>query len=109
MSNTKQATQQTVELTAKEKFNAYSNATHIFAFKEEGTQFKILDYVDNGDSLKAVVLTEAGEVKGLYTDSITGANAIKEVYNVFGDEQPFVVVNLKKTPKGASVYYIEVV
>lgn len=96
-------------LTAKEKFNAYSNATHIFAFKEEGISFKILDSVSTEDAFKAVVQTEDGEIKGLYTDSATAKNAIQEVLGVFGSDQPFVRVNLKTTPKGASVYFLEVI
>ena len=96
------------QITAKDKFNALANATHIFAFKEEGTKFKIVDIVENGDSTKAVIQFESGELGGLFTDSASARDALKEVQAVFGDEQPFIVINMRETKKGASVYYVEV-
>ena len=36
----------TKQLTAKQKFNALADATHIFAYKEEGTPFKLIDIVN---------------------------------------------------------------
>ena len=99
-----------VELTAKDKFNAMSNATHIFAFKEEKTQFQLIDVIKNEDGCKAVVLIpETGEIQGLFTDSKSATDALTEVLAVFGDEQPTIVMNMRETKKGASVYYVEVV
>lgn len=97
-------------LTAKDKFNAMSNATHIFAFKEEKTEFQLLDVVNNENGCKAVVLIPAtGEVKGLFTDSQSAKDALNEVLAVFGDDQPLITMNMRETKKGASVYYVEVV
>lgn len=99
-----------VELTAKDKFNAMSNATHIFAFKEEKTQFQLIDVVNNENGCKAVVLIpETGEIQGLFTDSQSAKDALNEVLTVFGDEQPTITINMRETKKGASVYYVEVV
>ena len=95
-------------ITAKEKFNALANATHIFAFKEEKTKFKIVEIVENGDSTKVVVQHENGELGGLFTDAASARDALKEVFAVFGDEQPFITVNLRETKKGASVYFVDV-
>lgn len=99
-----------VELTAKDKFNAMSNATHIFAFKEEKTQFQLIDVVNNENGCKAVVLIpETGEIQGLFTDSQSAKDALNEVLTVFGDEQPIITINMRETKKGSSVYYVEVV
>lgn len=99
-----------VELTAKDKFNAMSNATHIFAFKEEKTQFQLIDVVNNESGCKAVVLIpETGEIQGLFTDSQSAKDALNEVLAVFGEDQPIITMNMRETKKGASVYYVEVV
>lgn len=96
-------------LTAKDKFNAMSNATHIFAFKEEKTEFQLLDVVNNENGCKAVVMVPAtGEIVGLFTDSQSAKDALNEVLAVFGDDQPVITMNMRETKKGASVYYVEV-
>ena len=95
-------------LTAKEKFNALANAKHIFAFKEEGTPFKLIDIVNYDKDCKAVVELEDGTIEGIFTDSQSAKNALLEVKAVFGNEQPFIKINLKKTAKGQSVYFVEV-
>lgn len=97
-------------LTAKDKFNAMSNAVHVFAFKEEQTQFQLIDVVNNETGCKAVVLIpETGEIKGLFTDSQSAKDALNEVLSVFGEDQPVITMNMRETKKGASVYYVEVV
>lgn len=98
----------TPELDNKAVFNALANAVHIFAFKEEETAFKILKIVATDEHLKAVVMTEDGEVKGLFTDSASATSALKEVEAVFGKDQPFILMRIRKTAKGQSVYYVEV-
>lgn len=95
-------------LTFKEKFNALANAKHIFAFKEEGTPFKLIDIVNAGHGCKAVVELEDGTIEGIFTDSQSAKNALLEVKAVFDNEQPFIKINLKKTAKGQSVYFVEV-
>lgn len=95
-------------LDTKAIFNALANAIHIFAFKEERTPFKILKLVNTEDACKAVVMKEDGEIVGLYTDSKSAKSALQEVEAVFGDEQPFIIVNIKETAKKQSVYYVEV-
>ena len=95
-------------LTAKEKFSALANAKHIFAFKEEGTPFKLIDIVNYEKDCKAVVELEDGTIEGIFTDSQSAKNALLEVKAVFGNEQPFIKINLKKTAKGQSVYFVEV-
>lgn len=95
-------------LTAKEKFNALANAKHIFAFKEEGTPFKLIDIVNHEKGCKAVVELEDGTIEGIFTDSQSAKNALLEVKAVFDNEQPFIKINLKKTAKGQSVYFVEV-
>lgn len=97
-----------VNFTQKEKFNALANATHIYAYKEEKIKFKIVDIISNEDSTKAVVLTEAGVLEGLFTTSPSARAALNEVFTLFKDEQPFVTVNMRTTKKGASVYYVTV-
>lgn len=99
-------TKQTIS--AKDKFNALANAVHIFAFKEEKTKFKIVDIIESGNSTKVVVQYENGDFGGLYTDAASARDALKEVFAVFGNEQPFITVNLRETKKGASVYFVEV-
>lgn len=98
----------TKNISAKDKFNALANAVHIFAFKEEKTKFKIVDIVETGDSTKVVVQYENGDFGGLYTDAVSARDALKEVFTVFGNDQPFITVNLRETKKGASVYFVEV-
>ena len=95
-------------LTAKEKFNALANAKHIFTFKEEGTPFKLIDIVNAEHGCKAVVELEDGTIEGIFTDSQSAKNALLEVKAVFDNEQPFIKINLKKTAKGQSVYFVEV-
>lgn len=95
-------------LTAKEKFNALAQAKHIFAFKEEGTPFKLIDIVNYETGCKAVVELEDGTIEGIFTDSQSAKNALLEVKAVFDNEQPFIKINLKKTAKGQSVYFVEV-
>lgn len=98
----------TQTITAKEKFNVLANAAHIFAFKEEKTKFKLVEIVENGDTTKAVIQFESGELGGLFTDAQSARDALKEVFSLFGEEQPFITVNLRQTKKGASVYFVEV-
>lgn len=95
-------------LDTKTIFNALANAKHIFAFKEEGIAFKILKLVITDDATKAVVVTEDGEVQGLYTDSASAKAALQEVQAVFSEDQPFIKVAIKETAKKQSVYYVEV-
>lgn len=102
-------TTKTPVLDTKAIFNALANAKHIFAFKEEGIAFKILKLVKTESSIKAVVLTEDGEICGLFTDSASAASALQEVEAVFGNAQPFIKVNIKETAKKQSVYYVEVI
>lgn len=97
-----------IKLDAKAKFNALSNAEHIFSFKETGTAFRILELVKSEENTKAIVMTEDGEIKGLFTDAVSAGQALQEVVTVFGDDCPLITVNIKTTSKGASVYYVEV-
>ena len=97
-----------VKLDPKAKFNALANAAHIFAYKEDKTKFKIRDIVENVGNCKAVVELEDGELQGLFTDSQSARDALKEVFSVFGEDQPFITVNIRTTKKGASLYYVEV-
>lgn len=98
----------TPNLDNKAIFNALSNATHIFAFKEEGTPFKVLKVVKTDNACKIVAMTEDGEIVGIYTDSASATSAIQEVVSVFGDEQPYIKMHIKETPKKQSVYFVEV-
>ena len=97
-----------VQVTAKEKFNALSNAQHIFAFKEEGTPFQLIDIVNTENGCKAVVRLEDGTIAGLFTDSQSAKDALHEVKAVFDNDQPFIKIMMKKTRKDQSVYYVEV-
>jgi hypothetical protein len=99
----------TPALDTKTIFNALANAKHIFAFKEEGVAFKLLKLVITDEATKAVVITEGGEILGLFTDSQSAKSALQELQAVFGDEQPFVTVHIKETAKKQSVYYVEVI
>ena len=98
----------TPALDTKAIFNALANAKHIFAFKEEGIAFKLLKLVITDEATKAVVMTEDGEISGLFTDSQSAKSALQEVQAVFGDDQPFITVHIKETAKKQSVYYVEV-
>lgn len=98
----------TPAIDAKTIFNALANAKHIYAFKEEGTAFKLLKLVNTEEATKAVVLTEDGEILGLFTDSQSAKTALQEVQAVFGDDQPFITVHIKETAKKQSVYYVKV-
>ena len=97
-----------IQPTAKEKFNALADATHIFAYKEEGTPFKLIDIVNSETGCKAIVELEDGTIQGLFTDSQSAKDALHEVKAVFGDDQPLIKINMKKTAKGQSVYFVEV-
>ena len=95
-------------LTAKQKFNALANADHIFAYKEESTPFKLRAIVNAEQGCKAVVELEDGTIKGLFTDSQSAKDALHEVMAVFDNDQPFIKVNMKKTKKDQSVYFVEI-
>ena len=95
-------------LDKKTKFNALANAKHIFAFKEEGVAFKLMELIVTESATKAIVVTEDGEIQGLFTDSASAKSSLQEVLAVFGDKQPFIKVNIKETAKNQSVYYVEV-
>ena len=97
-----------VQVSAKEKFNALANAQHIFAFKEEGTPFQLVDIVNTENGCKAVVRLEDGTISGLFTDSQSAKDALHEVKAVFDGDQPFIKIMMKKTKKDQSVYYVEV-
>ena len=97
-----------VQISAKEKFNALANAQHIFAFKEEGTPFQLVDIVNTENGCKAVVKLEDGTIAGLFTDSQSAKDALHEVKAVFDNDQPFIKIMMKKTKKDQSVYYVEV-
>ena len=97
-----------IQLTAKDTFNAMQNAIHIFALKEESTQVQLIKVINSEDDCKAVAMTKDGEVIGIFTDSKSAKNAINDVYNVFGDDQPFITFKIRETKKGQSVYYAEV-
>ena len=97
-----------VQISAKEKFNALANAQHIFAFKEEGTPFQLVDIVNTENGCKAVVRLEDGTIEGLFTDSQSAKDALHEVKAVFDNDQPFIKIMMKKTKKDQSVYYVEV-
>ena len=103
MTNTK-----TPAIDTKTIFNALANAKHIYAYKEESTAFKLLKLVNTDEATKAVVMTENGEICGLFTDSQSAKTALREVRAVFGDDQPFITVHIKETAKKQSVYYVEV-
>ena len=98
----------TKQLTAKQKFNALADAKHIFAYKEECTPFKLIDIVNAEQGCKAIVELEDGTIEGLFTDSQSAKDALHEVKAVFQDDQPLIKVNMKKTAKGQSVYFVEV-
>lgn len=98
-----------ITLTAKDKFNALSNAKHIFAFKEEETPIQVLDVIDTDDGAKAIVLTGDGEIQGLFTNARSAISALKELRSAFEDDQPQVLVRIRETAKKQSVYYFEIV
>jgi arginine/lysine/ornithine decarboxylase len=98
-----------MQITAKDKFNALANAKHIFAYKEEKIKFKLVDIIEGEESIKAVVELEDGQLDGLFTDSQSAKDSLKEVKAVFGADQPFIQINMRKTRSGASVYFAEVV
>ena len=102
------AKQQNVQLDAKSTFNALSNAKHIFAYVQENVKFKPLKYVETDESLKLVVVNESGEIDGLFTDSPTAIQSLKEVQIAFGDEMPFIQLKQRQTAKGNTIYYCEV-
>lgn len=97
-----------IKLDAKTKFEALQNAKHIFGFKEDKTKFKLLDVVNGEDNCKAVVVTEDGEIMGLFTDSRSAKSVLNDVFNVFKNEQPFIIIDVKETDDNKSVYRVEV-
>lgn len=97
------------KLDPKQKFNALSNAIHIFALKEDEVSFKLIDVINSDNECKAVAVREdTGEIFGIFTDSRSAKTALNDVLNCFGEEQPFITVKIKETKKGQSVYYVEV-
>ena len=96
------------QLTAKEKFNALADAKHIFAYKEDATPFRLIDIVNAEQGCKAIVELEDGTIQGLFTDSQSAKDALHEVKAVFDKDQPLIKINMKKTAKGQSVYFVEV-
>lgn len=99
----------TLKLDSKVKFNALSNAKHIFALKEDNIEFQLIEVVNGDGDTKAVAVDRDGEIFGIFTDSKSAKSALNDVINCFGSEQPFITVKIKETPKGQSVYYVEVI
>lgn len=97
-----------IKIDAKAKFNALSNAIHIFALKEESKPFQLVEVINGEDDTKAVAMTEDGEVIGIFTDSKSAKSTLNDVMNCFGEDQPFITMHVKETKKGQSVYYAEV-
>lgn len=97
-----------ITLTAKEQFNALSNATHIFALKEDATKIKLIKVVNCEEECKAVAVNEDGEIFGIYTDSKSAKSTLNEIMSCFGEDQPFFTMHVKETKKGQSVYYAEI-
>jgi len=98
-----------ITLTAKEQFNALSNATHIFALKEDAVKFQLIKIVNSEEDCKAVAVNEDGEVFGIFTDSKSAKSTLNDIMNCFGDDQPFLTMKIKETKKGQSIYYAEIV
>lgn len=96
------------KLDSKVKFNALSNAIHIFALKEDGVKFQLIDIINGEEDTKAVAVNEDGEIFGIFTDSKSGKTALNDVMNCFGEEQPFIQMHVRETKKGQTVYYAEV-
>lgn len=97
-----------MQITAKDKFNALSNATHIFALKEDGTSFKLLEVMAGEEETKAVAVTEDGELIGIFTDSKSAQSTFNDLMSAFGSDQPFIKMKIRETKKGQSVYFAEV-
>lgn len=97
-----------IKIDAKAKFNALSNAIHIFALKEESKPFQLVEVINGEDDTKAVAMTEDGEIIGIFTDSKSAKSTLNDVMNCFGEDQPFITMHVKETKKGQSVYYAEV-
>ena len=98
-----------LNLDAKTKFNCLSDAKHIFALKEDGTLFKVCEIIESGDETKVIAIDkETGEFFGIFTDSRSARNTMKDVHSAFGDDQPFIKMNIKETKKGQTVYYATV-
>lgn len=98
-----------VTIDAKAKFNALSNARHIFALKEEGVTFTLVQVIESDDGAKAIAITADGEVIGIFMNARSAITGAKELLAAFGDEQPQVVVKIRETAKKQSVYYYEIV
>lgn len=98
-----------VTIDAKAKFNALSNARHIFALKEEGVKFTLAQVIESDDGAKAIAITEDGEVIGIFMSARSAITGAKELLDAFGDEQPQVLVKIRETEKKQSVYYYEIV
>lgn len=96
------------KIDSKAKFNALSNATHIFALKEDGTPFQLIEVINGEDDTKAVAMTKDGELIGIFTDSKSAKSTLNDVMACFGKDQPFITMHVKETRKGQSVYYAEV-
>ena len=96
------------KIDAKAKFNALSNAIHIFALKEENRAFQLIDVINGDEDTKAVAVDEQGEIIGIFTASRSAKSALNDVFNCFGSDQPFITMHVKETKKGQSVYYAEV-
>lgn len=93
---------------AKVKFNALSNARHIFALKEENIQVKLLEVIPSEEDTKAIAVDKEGEIIGIYTDSKSASKTMQDLISAFGDSQPFVTFKIRETAKGQSIYYAEV-
>ena len=94
---------------AKAKFNALTNARHIFALKEEAVKFSVQQVIESEDGAKAVAITEDGEVIGIFANARSAISGLKELREAFGDEQPLVQAKIRVSAKGQSIYYFEVV
>lgn len=98
-----------VTIDAKAKFNALSNARHIFALKEEAVAFTLNQVIESDDGAKAIAITADGEVIGIFMNARSAITGAKELLAAFGDEQPQVLVKIRETAKKQSVYYYEIV
>lgn len=91
----------------KERFNAISNAEHIFSYCDNGTPLKILEVLPFGNNTKAIVQFFDGKIAGLFTDAVSASGAINEAFTSFPSGDAYFMVKQKKTAKDKTIYFVE--
>lgn len=114
----------TIDLKSKAVVNALQNATHIAAYANNASaKIKILKVISGADNVKVLVDQPAFEsvdddgvvtkhekgVACVFASAASACAVFAEFVELFGDDQPQIIIKTRKTKKDKTVYFAEMV